>query len=51
MKAYGTMISLGQPEHVAKDVAVTIYAYHHPEDSKHDQALTVESWVNEGHLH
>jgi hypothetical protein len=51
MKAYGGMVDVGQPVHIARDVAINVYSYHHPEDSKEDQALTVDSWVNEGHLH
>lgn len=51
MKAYEGMISSGQPAYIARDVAINVYSYHHPEDSKSDQALTVDRWVNEGHLH
>ena len=51
MCAYEGMISSGQPVHIARDVAINVYSYHHPEDSKADQALTVDRWVNEGHLH
>lgn len=43
-----TYLSLGKlPEHVAMEAALRVYRHHHPEDSKHDSALTVERWVHE----
>ena len=51
MKAYGGMISAGQPSEIALDVATTVYGYHHPEDTPIAQALTVERWINEERLH
>lgn len=47
-----TYISLEKlPDHVAMEAALRVYRHHHPEDSKHDATLTVERWVNEGHIH
>ena len=51
MKAYEGMIASGQSHHIARDVAISVYSYHHPEDSKANQMLTVDRWVNEGRLH
>ncbi|MGH1455267.1 MAG: hypothetical protein ACRBDI_00645 [Alphaproteobacteria bacterium] len=51
MKAYSGMVSVGESDQVARDVAITVYSYHHPEDTKANQALTVDRWVHEGHLH
>lgn len=51
MKAYSGIIEAGEPEQIAREVAITVYSYHHPEDSKVNQTLTVDRWVNEGHLH
>ena len=51
MRAYGSLIKAGQPERTALEAAQIIYSYHHPEDSKHDAHLTVESWVHAGHAH
>ncbi len=51
MRVYGALITDGRPHSVALDAARIVYAYHHPEDAKADQALTVERWVNEGSLH
>lgn len=39
------------PQHVALQAALRVYRYHHPEDSKHNAALTVERWVNETRIH
>ncbi len=51
MRAYSAMIGAGQPPNIAQDVAITVYSYHHPQDTKANQSLTVERWLNEGHLH
>lgn len=51
MRAYAGLVEAGQPESVALEAAVIVYGYHHPEDTKHQQSLTVESWVNAKHLH
>lgn len=51
MRTYGALINDGSPHNVALDAARIVYAYHHPEDSKEDQGLTVERWINEKHLH
>ncbi len=51
MRAYISLCEYGQPRSVALEAARIVYGYHHPEDKKSDQALTVERWVNEGSLH
>ena len=51
MRAYGNMLKSGCPQTVALEAAKIVYGYHHPEDSKEDQALTVERWVSEESLH
>ncbi len=51
MLAYNSLIDNGVPQSTALDAARIVYGYHHPEDSKHNQNLTVERWVNETHLH
>tara|TARA_R110001592_G_scaffold16881_10_gene71649 strand:- start:12016 stop:12240 length:225 start_codon:yes stop_codon:yes gene_type:complete len=50
MRAYGSLVEAGRPETVALEAAKLVYGYHHPEDAKSDQALTVERWVNEENL-
>lgn len=54
-KCYGavmrTFISMSdEPHHVALEAAQRVYRYHHPEDSKADAHLTVESWVHENRV-
>lgn len=51
MRAYGNMLKSGCPQTVALEAAKIVYGYHHPEDSKEDQSLTVERWVSEESLH
>ncbi len=51
MKAYGSLLKAGQPESIAFDAAKIVYNYHHPEDTRLAAALTVERWINEGHIH
>ncbi len=51
MRAYRELLGAGQPKLVALEAATMVYSYHHPEDSKHDQALTVERWINQNSLH
>ena len=51
MRAYDSLIGNGLPQSIALDAARIVYGYHHPEDTKHNQNLTVERWVNETHLH
>lgn len=50
MRAYGGLTDSGLPHATALEAAQIVYAYHHPEDSKADQKLTVERWINESHL-
>ena len=50
MRAYKCMKS-DEPETVALEAAVRVYRHHHPEDSKHDARLTVQSWVHAEHVH
>lgn len=38
------------PDHVALEAATRVYRYHHPEDSLHNAALTVERWVHEARI-
>lgn len=51
MRAYGTLVAAGEPLCTALEAAQIIYRYHHPEDSKEDAHLTVESWVTAEHFH
>ena len=51
MRAHGSLVEAGQPESIALEAAKIVYNHHHPEDTKADQALTVERWVNEENLH
>lgn len=50
MRAYKCMKS-DEPENVALDAALRVYRYHHPEDTKRDAFLTVQSWVHAERLH
>ena len=49
MRTYKCMSS-DEPHHVALEAAQRVYRYHHPEDPKDIAHLTVERWVNEGHV-
>ena len=49
MRTYASMSD--EPQHVAIEAAQRVYRFHHPEDTKHDAHLTVERWINEGHVH
>ncbi len=51
MRAYDSLVEAGESEVIALEAAKIVYGYHHPEDSKADQALTVERWINEKKLH
>ncbi len=51
MRAYSGLLNAGEPEATALEAAKIVYGFHHPEDSKEDQALTVERWINEEKLH
>ncbi len=51
MQAYGCMMEAGEPQSIALEAAMRVYGYHHPEDAKAIQTLTVERWVNERSLH
>ncbi len=51
MRTYGSLIDAGEPDNIALGAAKIVYGYHHPEDSSLTQSLTVERWVNEGHIH
>ncbi|MCK6418454.1 MAG: hypothetical protein L6Q57_05895 [Alphaproteobacteria bacterium] len=53
LRAYNCLVIAGRPASVALEAAKIVYAYHHPEDSKQDRALTVERWVcaEAGHFH
>ncbi|MDB2683007.1 hypothetical protein N9Z27_02005 [Alphaproteobacteria bacterium] len=50
LKAYKCMSS-DEPHIVALEAAKRVYQYHHPEDSKENQALTVERWVMAENFH
>jgi hypothetical protein len=55
-KCYGAVMRTfsgmsDEPNHVALEAAIRVYRHHHPEDTKKDAILTVESWVNQGHAH
>ncbi len=51
MRTYSNLIKAGRPDTIALEAAKIVYGYHHPEDTKANQALTVERWVNEENLH
>ena len=51
MRTYKCLKHSGNPDSIALEAAQIVYSYHHPEDSKQDQRLTVERWVNQGSLH
>ncbi|PZP55252.1 MAG: hypothetical protein DI586_07450 [Micavibrio aeruginosavorus] len=38
------------PDRFALDAACLVYRNHHPEDTKRDARLKVESWIYAGHL-
>lgn len=48
MRTYKSM-SDDEPHLVALEAAHRVYRYHHPEDSKADAFLTVESWIAAAH--
>lgn len=50
MRVYETL-SAQEPPMIALDAARRVYSYHHPEDSRRDAYLTVESWVHAGRSH
>jgi len=50
MRTYKCMKS-DEPETIALEAAIRVYRYHHPEDSKRDASLTVQSWVHANHHH
>ena len=39
------------PFQIVLEAALRVYRFHHPEDSKHDAALTVERWLSEQCVH
>lgn len=45
LRTYKSMLASHAPEPVAKEAAIRVYRYHHPEDPKNAAHLTVESWV------
>ncbi|HRQ60806.1 MAG TPA: hypothetical protein PLO23_04750 [Alphaproteobacteria bacterium] len=49
MQAYRLLDDV--PDAIAMQAAIRVYRHHHPEDTKRNAALTVERWVNEGHIH
>jgi len=51
MRTYSGLVGTGNPPSVALDAAKIVYGYHHPEDTKANQNLTVERWINAHHLH
>ena len=51
MRAYVGLSESGVPHSFALEAARIVYDYHHPEDSKADQFLTVERWINEERIH
>lgn len=55
-KCYGAVMRTfkgmsSEPRHVALEAAQRVYRFHHPEDTIHAAHLTVERWVNGGHIH
>ncbi len=48
MRTYAAMSD--EPYHIALEAAQRVYRHHHPEDSKRDAHLTVESWINNGRV-
>ncbi len=51
MRAYVGLCESGVPRSYALEAARIVYDFHHPEDNKEDQFLTVERWINEESLH
>ena len=55
-KCYGAVMRTfsgmsDEPYNIALAASIRVYRHHHPEDSKKDAHLTVESWINQGHAH
>ena len=50
LRTYQSMLKSNCPEPVAKEAALRVYRYHHPEDAKETAHLTVESWIYAEHL-
>ena len=49
MRAFVSMSD--EPYQIALEAAQRVYRFHHPEDTKSDAHLTVESWINENYVH
>lgn len=50
LRTYSALVK-DVPENIALQAAKRVYEFHHPEDSKLDQSLTVERWVQAEHFH
>ena len=51
MRTYKGMTNSKCPDSVAREAALRVYQFHHPEDPSDKAALTVESWIYAGHAH
>lgn len=51
LRTFKTLKAANCPEVVAREAALRVYRFHHPEDQKHKAQLTVESWIYAGHAH
>lgn len=45
LRTYNEMRGTGAPDSIAREAALRVYVYHHPEDRIDNAKLTVESWV------
>lgn len=51
LRTYNAMKKSECPETVAREAAIRVYRFHHPEDPKNQAALTVETWLHAERLH
>lgn len=51
LRTYKGMIKARCPDTVAREAALRVYQFHHPEDISDAAQLTVERWINAEHFH
>ena len=51
LRTYKSLLKSNCPESMARQAALRVYRYHHPEHAKDKAALTVESWIYAGATH